>query len=194
MCIRYRADASTGEIRGPARSAPRQERRAAIDAGWASHDLAEETCRAGANAPRSRASTPTMASGGGLPRQRDTAAGDFIWFREIQKRRQHRPAARRGPALSAAECGTLPPADARRGVDSSDGGVGGAEIDANQKRRGGIHADRPRGCSAPVSSDERRLFALHQSSSVPISVTRLSSVTGTTHRLPARPGSGRPPA
>ena len=38
----------------------------------------------------------------------------------------------------------------------------------------------PRGCSAPASSDCAPSRASHQSSSVPISVTRLSSVTGTT--------------
>ena len=63
-CIRYRADASTGEIRGAEPVLP-QGRKAACRStpGWASHDFADATCRAGASAPRSRASTPTMASG-----------------------------------------------------------------------------------------------------------------------------------
>ncbi len=74
--------------------------------GWASHDFAEATWRAGASAPRSRASTPAMASGVGSHGSATPPLAISCGFGKIEERRQQGRAARRSPARSAAECGT----------------------------------------------------------------------------------------
>ena len=70
-CVRMRADASTGERRGP--SSTPHGRSAAVRStdGLASHDFAEAICRAGTSAPWSRANMPTTTSGRSSQGRRD---------------------------------------------------------------------------------------------------------------------------
>src|SRR6185437_7444055 len=72
------------------------------------------------------------------------------------------------------------------GIDVGESGVGGAEIDTD------IHAAAwVRSRTLNSSFQRRPSAATHQSSSIPVSVTLLSRVTGTTSSRESAPCGGR---
>ena len=173
------------------RAAPRQNRRAPIDA-----RMGEPRFR-GRDLPRRRQRAALArqhaddGAGIGSHGSATHAAGDFVRFREIEERRQH------GPRLDDARRGELRNAEQLRPADRA-GRVSTAAtaelvVPRSMPIRNGV-VGMSRGSALadvqlqlPPCSPS---LSLHQSSSVPISVTRLSSVTGMTPSSADAAGSG----
>ena len=173
---------------------------------WQSQDLAEATSRAGTRAPCRRANSPTAIGRSASQGKRVAPAGSSCG---PGRYRNDGNVGRGWVSPSATSCGTskaITRGDfalslARRGVDVGHRRVGGSEIDPDQVARGlaPVRMElRLHGATSVVaaagrsrtsySSFQRRLSSrlTHQSSRIPISVTRLSSLTGTA--IPERPG------
>ena len=182
-CASTRADASTGDSRGRSIVAPRQQRGRAIDARireprFRRRDLPRRHQRA---VDRAR-STPTTHLGAASQGSRDSAGVAFGLVGEIEERRQRRAARRLHPGRPAEERRTRRPGRAAAAHASAELVVPRSMPMTACGDGVRVRAHAP-GCSAPASSDAMPSRATHQSSSVPISVTRLSSVTGTVTSL-----------
>ena len=179
------------DVRSRSRFAQRQERRMSIDAGMRQPGLCRCHLPRRRQCTRSRASTPTMADGCGSHGSASVPLSVSSGSGEIQERRQHGPPPTIAGPVSCG-MGTARRAVTPASIHGGDSGIGRAEIDPDQERvramsRGGALSDVQ--FQLPAI---RALPAWHQSSSVPISVTRLSSVTGTRPwRKLRRRGPGR---